>query len=147
MVGLADRDGKRKGDQEKSNARAAYAWSMPRRSKCNYRAAGMGSDGYLRELEKWTRSQWRSVQVQGWLEETDGITDLTGCAIWELWAPWCDTLKAQEDDGRETAVAEDKRVVLCVEAGELAKQRIQASQFPKTRPNGLRNYARVFGVV
>lgn len=31
------------------------------------RAAGMGSDGYLLELEKWTRFQWRSVEGQGWL--------------------------------------------------------------------------------
>lgn len=31
------------------------------------RAAGMGSDGYLLELEKWTRFQRRSVEGQGWL--------------------------------------------------------------------------------
>jgi hypothetical protein len=30
------------------------------------RAAGTGSDGYLHELEKWTWTQWRSVQGQGW---------------------------------------------------------------------------------
>jgi len=29
------------------------------------RAGGTGSDGYLHELEKWTWTQWRSVEGQG----------------------------------------------------------------------------------
>lgn len=37
------------------------------RASATSKAAGMGSDGYLLELEKWTRFQWRSVEGQGWL--------------------------------------------------------------------------------